>query len=241
MNDYKTIEAKLWNAISMLTSGVLTSLIYGLLSASSYEIDIEGKQYTITAIGMSDWVALTIVLITFLGLWTLISVFIPWLLRIKRRLSYDKIKKITAKELIRTLDEVEVSIKELSPIFFTPKDNAQHLNQIKLHCRDLAKIILLLKRRFLPQNQALRKTIKKYFRQYEHTTIVTMQQKVSGYELNSVVEILRDMVATAQTKLDIVNDKLLSKDLKEMEIMLNELRKSFAKEETDALRGEQEK
>ena len=73
MNGYKSIETKLWGEVSMLTSGVLTSLIYGLLSGSSYNFAIDGKHYEITSVGMNSWCAIGLVVLTFLSLWTLIS------------------------------------------------------------------------------------------------------------------------------------------------------------------------
>lgn len=232
MNNYKPIETKLRNDLSMLTSGVLTSLIYGLLSDSSYELDIEGSHYEITSISMSGWCSFGLVVITFLGLWALISVLIPWLLRIKQRFTFDKIKKISAKELIRTLDESKVSIKELYPIFFVKDRTEQSECYIKLHCRDLANTIILLQRKFLPQNKRLRKIVEKHFRQHEHSTIISIEQKISGYEFAAVITLLRDMVN--QVKSVAGNDALLSKDCTEMEtalINLNELSKKFVNKE----------
>lgn len=232
MNNYKPIETKLWNDLSMLTSGVLTSLIYELLSGSSYQIDIEGRRYEITSIGMSGWCSFGLVVITFLGLWTLISVLIPWLLRIKQRFTYDKIKNISVKELIRTLNDSKASVKDLYPIFCAMDRNDQSEDLIKLHCRDLAKSILLLQRKFLPQNKRLRKNIEKHFRQHEHATIISIEQKLSGYELAAVIALLRKMVN--QTKIVARNDALLSKDCTEMESALNkldELSLKFVKED----------
>lgn len=219
MNGYKTVEIKLWNAVSMLTSGVLTSLIYGLLSGSSYELNIEGKHYEVTSTGMNAWCALGLIVITFFGLWALISVLIPWLLRIRKRFAYDKIKKISAKDLIKVLDETKGSIKDLYPIFDSA--NGQNKDLLRLHSRELAKTILRLHSTFLPQNKRLRKTIAKYFRQYEHATIVTIDQKVSSYELAAAVALLRNMVC--QLKLVAGNDALLGKDCTEMEDKLNDL------------------
>ena len=219
MNSYKTVETRLWNAVSMLTSGVLTSLIYGLLSGSSYELNIEGKHYEITSTGMNIWCAFGLIVITFLGLWILISILNPWLFRIRKRFSYDKIKKITAKDLIRVLDETKGSIKDLYLIF--DSSNGKNKDLLRLHSRELAKTILRLHSTFLPQNKRLRKIIEKYFRQYEHATIITIDQKVSGYELAATVALLRNMVS--QLKLAAGNDALFEKDCTEMEDKLNDL------------------
>lgn len=219
MNSYKTVETKLWNTVSMLTSGVLTSLIYGLLSGSSYELNIEGKHYEVTSTGMNIWCAFGLIVITFLSLWTLISVLIPWLLRIRKRFAYDKIKKITAKDLIRVLDETKGSINDLYVIFDSA--NGKNKDLLRLHSRELAKTILRLHSTFFPQNKRLRKIIEKYFRQYEHATIVTIDQKVSGYELAAAVALLQNMVS--QLKMVAGNDALLEKDCTKMEDALNDL------------------
>lgn len=219
MNGYKVVETKLWNAVSMLTSGVLTSLIYGLLSGSSYELNIEGKHYEVTSTGMNSWFAFGLIVITFFGLWTLISVLIPWLLRIRKRFAYDKIKKITAKDLIRVLNETKDSIEDLYPIF--DSENGKNKDLLRLRSREVAKTVLHLHSTFLPQNKRLRKRIEKYFRQHEHATIVTIDRKISGYELAAAVALLRNMVG--QLKLVAGNDALLGKDCAEMEAKLKDL------------------
>lgn len=221
MNGYKSIETKLWSEVSMLTSGVLTSLIYGLLSGSSYNLDIDGKHYEITSIGMSSWCAIGLVVLTFFSLWALISLLIPCLLRIRKRFAYDKIKKVSAKEVMKVLDEANATIKELYPIFSTKNDSPTNSDYLKLYSRDLAKTILLLHRNLLPQNKQLRKRIATYFRHCGHASIISIEQKISSYELASDVYLLRCMVE--QLGLVAGDDALLAKDCKEMEKVLVEL------------------
>ena len=55
MDSYKSIEAKIWGSVSMLTSGILTSLICGLLSDTSYSLVIDGQYYEIMSVGGSLW------------------------------------------------------------------------------------------------------------------------------------------------------------------------------------------
>ncbi len=221
MNSYKTIESKLWNEVSMLTSGVLTSLIYGLLSDSSYTLDIDGKHYDITSTGMRSWYAIGLVILTFFSLWVLISLLIPCLLRIRKRFAYDKVKKASAKEIMNVFDEVRATIKELYPIFNTNNDSPNQSDYLKLYSRDLAKTILLLHRNLLPQNKRLRMRIETYFRYCEHASIISIDHKISSYELASDVSLLRSMVN--QLNLVAGNDALLAKDCKEMEKALVEL------------------
>lgn len=222
MNNYKSFEAKLWNAISMLTSGVLTSLIYGLLSDVSYMLEIEGKQYKIFSVGTSLWGELGIILITFFVFWAVISVLIPMLLRIKKRFTYDKIKRVSAKELIRTLDVAKESIKNLYPIFYAEKNNdIPDTDLVALHVRELARIILLLHSNFLPHNQKLRKTIEKYFRRHEHSSVISIDRNVSSYEFKATIALLRKMVMSASEKGS--SDKLLEQDCAEMKKNLDEL------------------
>ena len=223
MNDDKIYENKLWGQISALTSGVLTSLLYELLSGSSYELDIEGKQYEIVSTGMNTWFAFGLVLLTFLGLWAIFSWLLPWLSKIRKRFVYDKVKKTTAKELIKVLDEAKRKIKELYPFFTHQEDSPVKEDIIVLHGRELAMIISLLHRKFLPKNKRLRKRVEQYFRHSEHATITTIAKYLSAYELAAEIALLKSMVA--QLKKFAGRDALLNHDCTEMEEKLNDLAK----------------
>lgn len=226
MNDEKTFEKKLWGQISALTSGVLTSLLYELLSGSSYELNIEGKQYQIASTGLNTWCAFGLVILTFLGLWAIFSLILPWLSRIRKRFAYDKVKKTTAKELIRVLDEVKLKIKELYPFFDCQEDTPIKEDLIILHGRELAMIISLLHRKFLPKNKWLRKRVEQYFRHSEHATITTIAKHISAYELATDIALLKSMVS--KLKMFAGRDDLLNHDCTEMENKLNDLEKMKA-------------
>lgn len=221
MNGHKTIEKKLWSVVSMLTSGVLTSLIYELLSGSSYNLDIDGKHYEITTTGMNSWCAIGVVVLTFFALWALISLLIPFLLRIRKRFAYDKIKQVSAKDLLKVLDEASATIKAVYPIFNAKSKDPSNNDYLKLYSRDVAKTILLLHRKFLPSNKRLRKRIETYFRHYQHTSIISIEQKVSSYELAANVTLLRNIVEQLSGVAG--EDALLGKDCEEMKKALAEL------------------
>ena len=225
MNGHKIIETKLWSGTSMLTSGVLTNLIYELLSGSSYNLDIDGKHYEITAAGMNSWCAIGVVVLTFFSLWALISLLIPFLLRIRRRFAYDKVKQVSAKELLKVLDEAGATIKEIYPIFNAESKDSSSDNYLKLYSRDVEKTILPLHGKFLPPNKRLRKRIETYFRHYQHSSIISIEQKISSYELAANVALLRCMVE----KLNGVAGEgtLLKKDCKEMVSALDELEQMY--------------
>lgn len=229
MDNYKSFETKLWNGISVLTSGVLTSLIYESISKSSYVLEIEGKQYVFTSTGAGFWGAMGVILVTFFFLWAVISILIPLVLRIKKRFTYDKIKRVNAKELIKTIDKVKESIMFLYPIFCTENKAEFHPEFARLHNRDLAKTILLLHRKFLPSNKKLRKSIKGYFRNADHSSIITIDKKISNYELLSIIVLLREMVESIK-ETDYA-DELFQKDCIEMENALDELDELTAKGE----------
>lgn len=223
MNDEKIFENKLWGQISALTSGVLTSLLYELLSGSSYELDMEGKQYEIVSTGMNTWLAFGLVLLTFLGLWAIFSWVLPWFSRVRKRFIYDKVKKTTAKELIRVLDEAKQTTKELYPFFIHQENAPSREELIVLHGRELAMTISLLHRKFLPQNKQLRQRVEQYFRYSEHATITTITKKISAYELAAEIALLKSMVA--QLKMLAGKDALLHRDCAEMAQKLNDLEK----------------
>ncbi len=223
MNDEKSFEEKLWSQISVLTSGVLTSLLYELLSGSSYELDVEGKQYEIVSTGISTWCAFGLVILTFFCLWAVFSLVFPWISRIRKRFVYDKVKKITAKELMKVLNEVKMKIKELYPIYDLQKGTPLNEDLIKIHGRDVAIIISLLHRKFLPQNKRLRKRVEQYFRHSEHATITTIDKKVSAYELSADIVLLKRIVA--QLKMFAGSDALLYHDCTDMEEKISDLEK----------------
>ena len=221
MNNYKLIETKLWSALSALTSGVITSLIYDALSSSSYMVEIDGEQYMFTSIGISFWEAGGLILSTFLMIWALISVIIPLLLRLRKRFTYDKIKRINAKELIRTLDETKESVVSLYPVFVRESTSMSDACFVNLYNRDLVKIILRLHSDFLPHNKKLRKIIEGYFRHQKHSSSIAIDRNISSYELDSLIALLREMVQSAKT--NTYSDELMKKDCVEMEKALNDL------------------
>lgn len=223
INDEKIFENKLWGQISALISGVLTSLLYELLSGSSYELDIEGKQYEIVSTGMNIWFAFGLVLLTFLGLWAIFSLVLPWFSKIRKRFVYDKVKKTTAKELIKVLDEAKRKIKELYPFFVHQEDAPIKEDIIVLHGRELAMIISLLHKKILPKNKRLRKRVERYFRHSEHATITTIAKHISAYELAADIALLKSMVA--KLKMFAGRDALLNHDCTEMEEKLSDLEK----------------
>lgn len=227
MDNYPSIEVKLRNAISALTSGVLTSLIYDSISSSSYILEIDGKQHIISSIETSSWGAIGFILATFLFLWAIISVLIPLILRIKKRFEYAKIKRISSMELVRTLDIAKETIINLYPIFYPGDDTRYDSELVKLYSRDLASIILLLHKNFLPPNQKTRKIIMHYFRYSDHSSIITINKKVSAYEFRSIITLLRRMVICVIADCD---DKLLRKDCTEMKQALDELDDLLTKE-----------
>lgn len=221
MDSYKSIEAKIWGSVSMLTSGILTSLIYGLLSDTSYSLVIDGQYYEIMSVGGSLWHAIGIVVFTFLGIWVLIFLLIPRLLKVCKRLCYDRIKPVSVKEAIKVLDEANTTIKELYPIFCAEKNYPSQSDFLKLYSRNISKTVLLLHKSFLPKNKRARKKIESYFRQPQFSSIISINQKISVYELASVVDLLKKIVQELNCTAE--NDALLVKDCAGMNAYLTEL------------------
>lgn len=172
---------------------------------------------------MNTWFAFGLVLLTFLGLWAIFSWVLPWLSKIRKRFVYDKVKKTTAKELIKVLDEAKRKIQELYPFFVHQEAAPVKEDIIVLHGRELATIISLLHRNFLPNSKRLRKRVEQYFRHSEHATIITIAKHLSSYELAAAIALLKSMVA--QLKKFAGRDALLNHDCTEMEEKLNDLAK----------------
>ena len=226
MDNYHSIETKLWNAISALTSGVLTSLLYDSLSDSSYILEIEGKQYIFTTSGLSFWGAIFSIFATFISLWVVISILIPFVLRMKRRFSYKKINRVNIKEMVRTFEIAKEEVLRLYPIFFPEDSQRCDSELVKLHSRDLAKIILLLQYNFYPPNTKMRARVVNCFRKAEYASFLTMHRRLSAYEFRAIVAMLQRMVACVSS---VDNDDLLSKDCTQMKEALSELDDLLAK------------
>lgn len=221
MSSYKTIENNLWKASFPLVSGVLTSLIYEKLSSPSYMLDVHGEQFLFTSTETKFWRTVVFIIVTFLLIWAVIFAVI-WLIQcLRKRFSYDKIKRVNAKDLVNTLDAAKVSVVELYPVLCNESGDASCTYLVKLHGRDLARIILLLHGKFLPHNQKMRRTIENYFRNPNHSSIITIDRSISGYEFSSMITILKKMVSTVESTAR--DDKLLEKDCNEMKKNLDEL------------------
>ena len=220
MENYHSIETKLWNAISALTSGVLTSLLYDSLSDSSYVLEVEGVQYVITSNGLNFWGATFSIFATFISLWVVISILIPFILRMKKRFSYKKIKRVKIKEMVRAFEIAKEEVVRLYPIFFPEDPQGCDSELLKLHNRDLAKIILLLQNKFNPPNTKLRARVVNCFRNPEHTSFFTIHRRLSAYEFRAIVAVLQRMVDCVSS---VDNDDLLSKDCNQMKEALKNL------------------
>ena len=97
MNQHKQIEGKLWNAIVALTSGVLTNLIYNEISSTSYVLEFLNGQYTLIQVNNNAWEKIGLIFLTFFLVWAFISTIIPVALRIRQKIAYQKINRITKK------------------------------------------------------------------------------------------------------------------------------------------------
>lgn len=221
MSNYKSFENRLLNAISALTSGVLTSLIYDGISSTSYLLEMEGKQYNITSAGVSFWAAAGFVLATFLGIWAIISIIIPFALKVRRRFAYDKVRGTNAIELMKTLDVAKERVTTLYPILLSESQNMINSRLVNLYCRDLAEIITLLHNKFVPRNQKLKKSMLHFFRSPKYSSVITINKSVSGYEFASIISLLQEMVITV--KEHGCRDELLLKDCDDLVKNLSEL------------------
>lgn len=221
MKNYKPIESKIWNAITALTSGVLTSIIYDALSHTSYMLEIDDKKYAITSTSLSFFASLGLVCGTFLMIWTVISLIIPCALKVHKRFSYDKVTRPNASELLKTITSVTETVKALYPHFEPTGVISDSPDYAKLYARELINAVTLLHKKFIPHNKKFQREILSFFRKPQFSSIISINSRLSTYEFNSLISILKLMVTNLQEYGN--PDELLKKDCNEMLENLSEL------------------
>ena len=218
MNEYGLFEEKAINAIGALTSGVLTSLIYDGITKSSYLVKREGINYIIYSIGTNPWSTIVFVLLMFCLIWASITIALPQILVLKKRISYARIPRFKQKELLKIIENSKVTTIRLMKVFSEDtKDNDLQI----LYFRDITRTVLVLHRSFCPRSKIMKKRVEQFFRTKEHSTIYSIDRKGSGYEFIIVIKMLRQLIE--QVKNTQINNLLFDKDYKQVTCLLNEL------------------
>lgn len=222
MENYKLLERKLWNAIIVLTSGILTNLIYDEVSNTSYLFQTEDKQFTISQVSESLWKSIFVTVFTFFIIWITILIISTITLKFIRRFHFKKVTKHSRKNLILSFERIKEETLNLEAIYPIENSNLANTNIIKLRLKSLATIITDLHRLFCPHNIKLKQSVKNLFRNYEHTSIINISEKISAYEFLSLISLLEEMISITENHSE--NDYLLIRDCTEMKSMLSELK-----------------
>lgn len=198
MKGYEGIEKDIWNAIRGLTSGVLTSLICGMLSSNSYELIFNGEKYEITQGGPDpQWTILFVVFI-FLLIWAIIEGATALMLLIKKRFAFGHIGHVRMTNLVRALAVAKDSTTQLYLMLYGDNGEAK-VDLMPLHIRELSEIVVLLHKNFLPHEKENRRIINARLRNSKKASSNSIAVNTPVYELAGMVCILKKIVS------DIIN------------------------------------
>lgn len=222
MEKYKKFENKIWNAITGLTSGVLTSLIYDIISNTAYTVrKINNVEIIESTNGGVN--AIISILALFFSIWIVISVIVPRVIKFLDRFRFKKIKKYRRNDLAYEFELKKNQILKIKEDAFDRNRENNFENILALSVKNLAIVITDLHRIFYPANKKLKKRIRQSFRSPEHSSIITLSDEISGYEFSSLLSVIEEMVDVV---IDCgINDELLKHDSEDMKKMLGDLRK----------------
>lgn len=217
-------ESKLWKAITAVASGIMTSLLYDLVSQTSYILRPEGNQYVIIADDSNmknTTFAVISILLLFFSLWGVFTIIIQSASKLSKQLSFKKMEHISGNALVNAIDRAKEQTIYLKSSFNNESFSISDSTLAKLQLRNLAAIITSLHVKFVPHNLYRKNHMKYNFRQPDHSTIINISNSVSKYEFLSLIELLYDLVSNASLHTN--GDKLMIKDCKEILTMLKEL------------------
>lgn len=220
----QVFESKLWQAITAVASGIITSLLYDLVSHSSYIIQPKGSHYMLISDNNDTartFLTICSIFILFFSIWVIITLLIQISSNISKHLVFKKMKNISGYKLANEYAKAKEQTFNLNNNFFYKAKSISDITYIKLHLRDLSIIITSLHVHFYPHNLYQRSHIKHYFRKPEHTTIINIGNTISQYEFQALIELLKKMVEQASSYAS--EDILIAHDCKEMSWMLNDL------------------
>ena len=218
-------ESELWKSITAVASGIMTSLLYDLVSQTSYILRQEGIQYVIVAddsnMKNTTFTIISIFLL-FFSLWGIFTIIIQIVSRLSKQLRFKNMEHINGNILVNTIDRAKEQTISLKNRFNNESFNISDATLAKLQLRDLAAITTSLHVKFVPHNLYRKAHMKYNFRQPEHSTIISISNSVSKYEFLSLIELLYGLVNSASLHAN--GDKLMIKDCKEISSMLNDLK-----------------
>lgn len=221
----KLSESKLWKAITAVASSIMTSLLYDLLSRTSYVMQKDGARYILTpddSTAKNTILSIVIIVLLFFFLWGIFTATIQIGVKISRQLRFKEIEHISGKDLVKALNTAKANTLLLKKGFYDEQSNILNINFVVLHLTELAIIVSSLHAMFVPHNRQRKANIKDYFRQPNRSTIIGITNGVSKYEFMALIELLYKM--TNDISSCSLQDELMTKDCSEMLAMLNELK-----------------
>lgn len=225
MKQLNQFETKLWNAITAVASGIMTSLICDLISNTSYVIKYDNNQYVLTQSdnGMNNTVsAIFITVIIFFVFWGSFTVIIHIGAKTIRQLKFNEIKRFSGKDFVDEINNTKEQIIKLKNIYFDEQNMILNDKYAKLLIRELAVLIVSLQAKVNQATKHHNSHSKDYFRRSDYPSIININARVSRYEYIALTEILSEMVNNAILHTD--GDELMDNDCKQMMDILNEIK-----------------
>lgn len=203
-------DSPLWGSISAIISGIMTSLIYPLVSTNNYVCIVEGKTFDINQIPDPLLVTLgkmLLLLIVFGLLWIGIA-FVPALWR--KRFYYWKKKTYSNRDICQLIANNSNQLLAISEC----RKNAEYCFTAeifwKLKLRDLSAIIQSLYRAFISDNARSQSRMKDYFRKSFQSVL---GDQASMYQLVGLIDGIDLLLKEAESVTETENsDNLLNSD-----------------------------
>lgn len=222
---HQVFESKLWQAITAVASGIVTSLLYDLVSHSTYVIQQVNSQYVLmpdSSNTKGTLLSVCGIFVLFFSIWGIIIFIIQIGTKVSKQLSFKNIQKISGRKLVFEYTKAKQQTIDLNNNFYTKSKGVSNISYIKLHLRDLSVIIVSLHAHFYPHNTLQKAHMKHYFRKPDHSTIISINNTISKYEFLTLIELLYLMVS--QASLYARGNILMTCDCEEMFQMLKELK-----------------
>lgn len=216
------LESKLWQAITAVASGVITDLLYDLLSPSSYTIqDVDSQYVLIPNSNNATWFSICVILMLFFSLWGIIILIIQISTKLSKHLGGKRKPHLCGYKLVTQYTKAKEETIKLNSIFDSEMSHTPNITYIKLYLRDLSIPITSLHAQFYPHTRHQKTNLKYFFRNPEHSTILSINNIISKYEFLALIALLQKMVLLASSHVH--KDKLMEKDCKDLLTMLQEL------------------
>lgn len=206
--------------MSGVMSGILTEIIYNILSSSTYEIVERDGVYMCEAIPrISDWGAIVIVLITFFSVWFFIASVCPKIAHRCRTLIHHKPPVYDENDVLTMYNESLLKIREI----YTAIYHAQNLSSVVLYSREFLACIVNMAKIFANEDEDTLSIVLSHFRTV--ASLNTVSEHISKYEYFELLDTADKIICILRVHDD--GQHGLSKDLDNASSLISDMRNIF--------------